>query len=79
MSRFFLQAARDLGYKSSYFNLVFRSNEASVILYQSLGFERVSILEEAARLSGLEGLDTAYGYRFDLTTLPPDYIFQDTK
>jgi L-amino acid N-acyltransferase YncA len=74
MGRFFLQAARDLGYKSSYFNLVFRSNKASVILWESLGFERVAVLEEAAHLSGVEGLDTAYGYRFDLTTLPPDYL-----
>jgi L-amino acid N-acyltransferase YncA len=79
MGRFFLQAARDLGYKSSYFNLVFRSNEASVILWESLGFERVAVLEEAARLSGVPGLDTAYGYRFDLMTLPPVYIFQETN
>jgi L-amino acid N-acyltransferase YncA len=79
MGVFFLTAARDLGYKSAYFNLVFRSNTASVILWESLGFERVATLENAARLVGVEGLDSAYGYRFDLTTLPPDYISRDSK
>jgi len=65
----FLRIAKDLGYKSSYFNLVFKSNTASVALWESLGFERVAVLEKAARLKGIEGLDTAYGYRFDLETL----------
>lgn len=73
MGRSFLKIARDLGYKSSYFNLVFKSNEASVRLWESLGFERVAVLEKAADLSGVDGLDTAYGYRFDLETLPLDY------
>lgn len=110
MGHVFLQAARDLGYKSSYFNLVFRSNQVSVRLWESLGFERVAVLEEAARLKGIEGLDTAYGYSkfmkteqnetikvlssnryylcisffgccigFDLTKLPPDYLFRSVE
>lgn len=73
MGRSFLKMARDLGYKSSYFNLVFKSNAASVRLWESLGFERVAVLENAADLSGVDGLDTAYGYRFDLEALPSDY------
>jgi RimJ/RimL family protein N-acetyltransferase len=74
MGKVFLQAAKDLGYKSSYFNLVFKSNGPSVKLWESLGFDRVAVLEEAARLKGIEGLDTAYGYRFDLTSLPGNYL-----
>ena len=60
----------------SYFNLVFKSNQGSVHLWESLGFQRVTTLENAARLEGLEEgeLDTAYGYRFDLQTLPDDYL-----
>jgi GNAT superfamily N-acetyltransferase len=76
MGNVFLRAARDLGYKSSYFNLVFKSNVGSVKLWESLGFERVTVLEKAARLEGLEEgeLDTAYGYRYDLEKLPEDYL-----
>lgn len=74
MGKVFLRAARDLGYKSSYFNLVFKSNNASVALWESLGFERVAVLENAARLEGVDGLDTAYGYRYDLETLDDDYL-----
>lgn len=76
MGNVFLRAARDLGYKSSYFNLVFKSNVGSVKLWESLGFERVTVLEKAARLEGLEEgvLDTAYGYRFDLERLPEYYL-----
>lgn len=76
MGTVFLRAARDMGYKSAYFNLVFKSNVGSVKLWESLGFERVATLENAARLEGLEEgeLDTAYGYRFDLETLDENYL-----
>lgn len=74
MGHVFLQASKDLGYLSSYFNLVFRSNIASVQLWESLGFIRVATLENAAKLNGATGLDTAYGYRYDLTTLPNNYL-----
>jgi len=76
MGNVFLRAARDLGYKSSYFNLVFKSNHGSVYLWESLGFQRVATLENAARLEGLgeDELDTAYGYRYDLEKLPEDYL-----
>lgn len=42
MGHVFLQVAHDLGYHSAYFNLVFRSNESSVALWESLGFKRVT-------------------------------------
>ena len=77
MGRVFLQAARDLGYKSSYFNLVFKSNVGSVKLWESLGFERVAVLKNAGRLKGLENgefFDTAYGYQYELDKLPTDYL-----
>lgn len=76
MGNVFLKAAKDLGYKSSYFNLVFKSNVGSVKLWESLGFQRVATLEDAAALEGLEDgeLDTAYGYRYDLTKLPEDHL-----
>jgi len=75
MGRVFLRAAKDLGYKSSYFNLVFKSNVGSVLMWESLGFERVAVLENAAALEGMEEgeLDTAYGYRYDLEKLPDNY------
>ena len=73
MGRSFIKIAKDLGYKSSYFNLVFKSNVASIRLWEALGFERVAVLENAARLVGVEGHDTAYGYRFDFESLPSDY------
>ena len=75
MGRVFLRAAKDLGYKSSYFNLVFKSNVGSVFMWESLGFERVAVLENAAALEGMEEgeLDTAYGYRYDLEKLPDNY------
>ena len=76
MGNVFLRAAKDLGFQSSYFNLVFKSNAGSVHRWESLGFERVATLDNAARLEGLEEgeLDTAYGYRYDLETLPADYL-----
>jgi len=60
----------------SYFNLVFKSNVGSVKLWESLGFQRVATLENAARLEGLPRgeLDTAYGYRYDLDKLPGDHL-----
>jgi RimJ/RimL family protein N-acetyltransferase len=73
MGKVFLKAAHQLGYKSAYFNLVFQSNEASVALWESLGFQRVAVLEQAARLKGLDKLDTAYGYRYDLEKMDESF------
>lgn len=74
MGHVFLHCAKNLGFKSAYFNLVFESNHVSVRLWESLGFKRVAVLEEAANLKGLDYLDTAYGYRYDLTKLPDNYL-----
>jgi RimJ/RimL family protein N-acetyltransferase len=77
MGKVYLKLAKSLGYKSSYFNLVFESNVASVRLWESLGFQRVARLERAARLKGLKEneilWDTALGYRYDLES------FQEEK
>jgi RimJ/RimL family protein N-acetyltransferase len=77
MGHIYLQAAKDLGYRSSYFNLVFANNVASVRLWESLGFERVAVLPKAARTEDCRdegGLETAYGYWYDLDALPSDYL-----
>jgi ribosomal protein S18 acetylase RimI-like enzyme len=74
MAQVFLRVARDVGYESAYFNLVFKSNTASVLLWESLGFQRVAELKNAAQLEGLEEKDTAYGYWYDLTTLPAEFV-----
>lgn len=73
MGKGFLKLAKDLGCKSSYFNLVSKSNRASIRLWEKLGFERVTVLENSANLKGVSGLDTDYGYRYDLESLPEDY------
>jgi len=73
MAACFLRFSKDLGYRSSYFNLVFASNTASVRLWESFGFKRVAEIPHAARLEGLNYLDTAYGYHYDLTTFPEGY------
>jgi RimJ/RimL family protein N-acetyltransferase len=73
MGKSFLKIAKDLNYRSAYFNLVFKSNVPSIMLWESLGFSRVAVLEKAAKLIGVDGLDDAYGYRYDLDSLPDNY------
>jgi RimJ/RimL family protein N-acetyltransferase len=82
MGSTFLPFAKALGYKSSYFNLVFASNTFSIRLWENLGMERVATIPNAARLVGMPvvdpttnetQLDTAYGYYYDLETLPDGY------
>lgn len=73
MGRCFLLFAKRLGYRASYFNLVFKSNTASVRLWDSLGFQKVAEIPHCADLEGVPALDTAYGYYFDLDTLPPNF------
>ncbi|CAM9613324.1 unnamed protein product, partial [Ectocarpus sp. 12 AP-2014] len=50
MGHAFLRFAKDLGYRASYFNLVFRSNEASLRLWRGLGFTELAVVPKAARL-----------------------------
>jgi RimJ/RimL family protein N-acetyltransferase len=81
MGACFKRFAKDLGYRAAYFNLVFASNEASVNLWEKLGFDRVAIIPRCARLEGMPldletgepMLDTAYGYHINLDALPDDY------
>lgn len=73
MGKCFLKFAKDLGYRASYFNLVFASNEPSVRLWESLAFQRVATIPHCARLHGIDDLDTAFGYFFDLNTLPDNF------
>lgn len=77
MGKAFLKLSKEIGYKSSYFNLVFESNKQSVALWEGLGFVRVSILDNAAKLVDVPGLDTAYGYWYNLETLPDFAIVND--
>lgn len=73
MGKSFLKIAKGLDYRSAYFNLVFKSNVPSIMLWESLGFSRVAVLENAANLIGVDGLDDAYGYRYDLDRLPEGF------
>ncbi|CAM9768034.1 unnamed protein product, partial [Phaeothamnion confervicola] len=65
----FLRLARDLGYRASYFNLVFRSNEASVALWRRLGFTELAVVPRAARLKGIPGLVDAIQFHYNLEEL----------
>jgi len=73
MASCFLKFAKDLGYKGSYFNLVFATNVESIRLWDALGFERVSVLPKCANLRDIDFLVDAYGYNFDLSKLPDDF------
>lgn len=72
MASCFLKFARDLGYKGSYFNLVFETNQESISLWDGLGFQRVSTLPQCADLKGIDYLVDAYGYHYNLASLPQD-------
>lgn len=49
MAETFLILAPHLGYKASVFNLVFANNEASIRIWDKLGFQRAGIIPKAAR------------------------------
>ncbi|GAB5037950.1 acetyltransferase [Nannochloropsis oceanica] len=68
MALSFLRIAKDLGYKASYFNLVFATNTVSIALWEKTGFRRLATIPAAARLKGEESLVDAYMYHYDLTT-----------
>ncbi|CAM9951480.1 unnamed protein product [Discosporangium mesarthrocarpum] len=70
MGRAFLRLARDLGYKASYFNLVFCANEASVRLWRGLEFQELAVIPKAGRLKGMDKLVDAIQFYYDLETLP---------
>jgi ribosomal protein S18 acetylase RimI-like enzyme len=52
MATAFLRVAKDLGFRASFFNLVFVSNVPSVNLWRSLGFVETGRVPNAGRLNG---------------------------
>lgn len=64
MGKVFLRIARDLGFHSVLFNLVFTSNIASIKLWDSLGFTRLALLPKVGRLR--VGEYDAVQYYYDL-------------
>ena len=67
MGKAFLPLARDLGYKASFFNLVFVSNGVSDRMWQKLGYTMLGVVPKVARLKGIEELVDAKQYYCDLT------------
>ncbi|MEO5683166.1 MAG: N-acetyltransferase [Chitinophagaceae bacterium] len=59
MGEFSLQEAKKLGYKAMQFNLVVKSNERAVRLWQSLGFTIIGEIPEAFQ-HRIHGLTNAY-------------------
>ena len=66
----YLILARDIGYKASFFNLVFVSNKASVRLCRKYGFTEIGIVPKAGNLKG-KGYTDAYQFYKDLTNNDP--------
>ncbi|KAI7886450.1 acyl-CoA N-acyltransferase [Lichtheimia hyalospora FSU 10163] len=70
MAETFLITAPGLGYKASVFNLVFANNEASIRIWERLGFSRVGCIPQAARLKNSpDQLVDAYIYHMDFSKL----------
>ena len=63
----FLKIAPLLGYRRSQFNLVFKTNIASMRLWDALGFERIGVVKEAGRLRGYDYYVDAVIYGYDFT------------
>ena len=64
----YLVLARDLGYRASFFNLVFVTNKASERLCRKYGFTEIGVVPQAGNLKGLGHTD-AYQFYYDLTKL----------
>ena len=62
----YLLLARDLGYRASFFNLVFVTNKASVNLCRKFGFTEIGVVPQAGNLKDL-GYTDALQFYFDLT------------
>ena len=60
MGENFKRFAKDLGYRSSLFNLVFATNTASVKLWRSLGYTQLATIPKVAVLNGFDGYVDAY-------------------
>ena len=64
----FIILARDLGYKASFFNLVFVTNKASVRICRKYGFTETGIVPNAGNLKG-KGYTDAYQFYMDFTKM----------
>jgi hypothetical protein len=62
-------AGKDLGFKSSLFNLVFANNASSVRLWRHLGFTELACIPKVANLKGSADLVDAYQFYFDFARL----------
>ncbi|KAI9151213.1 hypothetical protein H9P43_009828 [Blastocladiella emersonii ATCC 22665] len=76
MALAYLRLAKALGYRASVFNLVFVSNDASVRLWRSLGFQQVGRIPKVGRLLAADGkteeLTDAFVMYYDLSNeFPP--------
>lgn len=60
-----MQTGKDLGFKSSLFNLVFANNVASVRLWRKLGFTELACIPKVARLNGSPDLVDAFQFHCD--------------
>jgi L-amino acid N-acyltransferase YncA len=69
LGKAFQSIGRDLGYKASFFNLVFVTNTASIKLWDSIGFLRTGLVPGAGTLKGHEQLVDAAQYYCDLTNI----------
>lgn len=69
MARVYLRVARDLGFRSVLFNLVFARNAASIRIWEKLGFRRLATLPRVAFLAS--GVSDAYQYHYDLEESSP--------
>ncbi|XP_041378256.1 N-acetyltransferase aca1-like [Gigantopelta aegis] len=65
----FLQIARDLGYRASFFNLVYASNASSIALWRKFGFKEIGVVPQAGYFEGTGYIDALQFY-YDLTTVP---------
>ncbi|KAH3818458.1 uncharacterized protein LOC127882188 isoform X3 [Dreissena polymorpha] len=66
MAEMYLRLAKDLGYRASFFNLVFVTNEASVRLWRKLGFKEIGRVPNVGNLKG-KGYTDALQFYYDFT------------
>lgn len=66
MGKKYLELAPQLGYVYSVFNLVFETNEASVRIWDSLGFDRIGYIKNVGALKGEDKLVGAHMFGKDL-------------
>lgn len=66
MGRKYLEWAPILGYQYSVFNLVFETNEASLKIWDGLGFDRIGYVKNVAVLKGYDRLIGAVMYGKEL-------------